>query len=381
MVPNIYTSLLLAAGAYQGFCLTAGLIMLVVLPRVLTGRNTAALRMGGIAIMLEGGVSIFTSICANMGLPHDLVLDLNTLTGLLVIAALTLLGRSLTVERMPHLVHWLQVIAPFVVIYIISLIWPEATVVCSVLWVLTACAFIATSHVIFLHHDRKLKEEVANLENQTATLGIIFLVLLFAAEAVRILTPLVIPRSDVLHILYFAYMTVVWLFLIDVLVRHRSIGLEMEPAGPGFLFTTAGRRLASNETLRKAMPRTAHRIDMSDPAAAVFYDEDELLSLGEKLRKAEAGSTFYLDPEINRDALAKQLGVSRQQLSAYLSLARHETFFDYVNGLRTEHAKRLLKDAGLTLEDVAQQCGYESVRSFERAFRKIAGVAPGEWRK
>jgi transcriptional regulator GlxA family with amidase domain len=48
---------------------------------------------------------------------------------------------------------------------------------------------------------------------------------------------------------------------------------------------------------------------------------------------------------------------------------------------RIEHAKTLLADARLPLDEVARQSGYRSLNTFWVAFRRIAGVPPGEFQQ
>ena len=44
-------------------------------------------------------------------------------------------------------------------------------------------------------------------------------------------------------------------------------------------------------------------------------------------------------------------------------------------------AKRLLADAGLGLEQIAERVGYESAAALSRVFKKTAGVSPGAYRR
>ena len=48
--------------------------------------------------------------------------------------------------------------------------------------------------------------------------------------------------------------------------------------------------------------------------------------------------------------------------------------------LRIEEAKRLkTEQPELTMEDVAKQCGFASVRSFYRTFSREMDMTPTEW--
>lgn len=63
-------------------------------------------------------------------------------------------------------------------------------------------------------------------------------------------------------------------------------------------------------------------------------------------------------------------------------LQRENTSYkDVVEGLRRHYAERLLKDASLTVADVAEILGYREAANFTRAFRRWYGAAPAAWRR
>ncbi|MET4356301.1 AraC-like DNA-binding protein [Bradyrhizobium sp. RT9b] len=44
-------------------------------------------------------------------------------------------------------------------------------------------------------------------------------------------------------------------------------------------------------------------------------------------------------------------------------------------------SKEKLRDGGLSLSDVAAQCGFTDQSHFTRVFNRIVGVSPGAWRR
>ena len=44
-------------------------------------------------------------------------------------------------------------------------------------------------------------------------------------------------------------------------------------------------------------------------------------------------------------------------------------------------SKEKLRDAGLSLSDVAAECGFSDQSHLTRVFRRTVGVSPGEWRR
>lgn len=99
------------------------------------------------------------------------------------------------------------------------------------------------------------------------------------------------------------------------------------------------------------------------------------------LKKAFEEEAVYLNPRLNIAELAITVGTNRSYLSAYLNQYLHTTFYEYVNQWRIKRAKKLLVESNLTLEQIAEKSGFNSLSSFRRYFRKSAGVTPAKYRK
>jgi transcriptional regulator GlxA family with amidase domain len=52
----------------------------------------------------------------------------------------------------------------------------------------------------------------------------------------------------------------------------------------------------------------------------------------------------------------------------------------FVERVRVETARRLLEDTALPLDDVARAAGFQSNETFRRAFHRVLGVAPTDYR-
>lgn len=53
----------------------------------------------------------------------------------------------------------------------------------------------------------------------------------------------------------------------------------------------------------------------------------------------------------------------------------------WLNGLRIDHARRLLESTTLPVEAVSARCGYSSTTTFRAAFRRIVGMSPSHYRR
>ncbi len=57
------------------------------------------------------------------------------------------------------------------------------------------------------------------------------------------------------------------------------------------------------------------------------------------------------------------------------------TVTDYINKIRIQRASDMLRKENLTMQEIADQCGFSDANYFARTFRKITGQSPGEYRK
>lgn len=79
-------------------------------------------------------------------------------------------------------------------------------------------------------------------------------------------------------------------------------------------------------------------------------------------------------------ALAKSLGMSLRVLQRQVS-ARGTTLSALLDGARRANAEQLLSDPTLSVEQVGFLLGYSEERAFRRAFKRICGVSPAEFRR
>lgn len=80
------------------------------------------------------------------------------------------------------------------------------------------------------------------------------------------------------------------------------------------------------------------------------------------------------------DELARAAGVSRSVLAARFTTLLGSPPMQYLTRWRVQMAARLLADGHAKVSAVGRDVGYESEAAFSRAFKKISGVSPAEWR-
>lgn len=106
--------------------------------------------------------------------------------------------------------------------------------------------------------------------------------------------------------------------------------------------------------------------------------------LWERLQQLMIEKTLYLDPELRIPTLANTLLTPVNYLSQTINTRGNETFYDFVNRYRVEHAKRVLLDTGakqISVLDIAMASGFSSQSAFYKAFKKQVGITPAKFRK
>ncbi len=79
--------------------------------------------------------------------------------------------------------------------------------------------------------------------------------------------------------------------------------------------------------------------------------------------------------------LAKHLNVSKFYLSRAFSVKLNTSFNRYINYIRANYALTLMQSTSYTLTRISIDSGFESQRTFNRAFKEIFGLAPSEYRQ
>ena len=57
------------------------------------------------------------------------------------------------------------------------------------------------------------------------------------------------------------------------------------------------------------------------------------------------------------------------------------TFLQYVRERQIHRAVELLQNSSMTLEDIAQRCGFTNVLTFRRNFKAVMNMNPRDFRK
>lgn len=109
-----------------------------------------------------------------------------------------------------------------------------------------------------------------------------------------------------------------------------------------------------------------------------------LESPGSGLSKVLKERRLYLDPLLSLEKFAAEVGLPRHVCSRQLQAENAGGFYQLIAEYRIEHARHLLEQDmlnELTIEHVAEACGFNSKASFNRYFKDISGCTPSEYRR
>lgn len=111
-------------------------------------------------------------------------------------------------------------------------------------------------------------------------------------------------------------------------------------------------------------------------------EKDADIILGEKIAAWERRKDKPFCKEgLTLVVLAKDLGVSRQTLSAYINTHKGVNFNLWINTLRLEESKRMLRmSRNLKIGYISDICGFGTQSAFSKIFHRLEGCTPQEYR-
>ncbi len=84
--------------------------------------------------------------------------------------------------------------------------------------------------------------------------------------------------------------------------------------------------------------------------------------------------------DLSREGLASSVNMSVSSLGKAFKHVTGKTIRDYLNELRVEKSCKMLVESDMPVIDIAYQVGFESLRTYNRAFRKLMTCSPSEFR-
>lgn len=130
--------------------------------------------------------------------------------------------------------------------------------------------------------------------------------------------------------------------------------------------------------------REESNVEQSQPQQVVYIPYEKLDTEKDTVDLKNEILTFigknYPNPELKLADIAKALSMTEDKTSEEIRIATGKSFKAYLNTIRIEESKRLLKETTMQISEIAFSVGYNNVQHFNRVFKESVGVAPGAFR-
>jgi len=90
--------------------------------------------------------------------------------------------------------------------------------------------------------------------------------------------------------------------------------------------------------------------------------------------------SYLTEGSLSADRFAALIGTSSRTLRRRL-VSEGVTYFEVVDQVRFEAARRLLNEPGAKMIDISNALGYSDPSHFARSFRRMTGVSPSAYRR
>ena len=165
------------------------------------------------------------------------------------------------------------------------------------------------------------------------------------------------------------------LILVLILVFVVTIGLLL-------LLTSKKARQHSKETQSLEKSLSSIQRQVSIIAERDFHkDAPEKEDSTVLLKELIEGQKLYHNKNLNRQSATELLGKSSYEIDEMLEeIAPGISFPDYIKGLRIRHALEILgQTPDIPIAELADRCGFYTIRTFQRAFLAVTGKTPSDY--
>lgn len=101
----------------------------------------------------------------------------------------------------------------------------------------------------------------------------------------------------------------------------------------------------------------------------------------QKIRQAVAYIRENFCKPLNMAIVSNQVSMNYSLFSRLFKQYTGENFVGYLQNLRLEEAKRLLRETDWHVNEISARCGFTDDKHFLKVFKLSGGVSPSEWRR
>ena len=169
------------------------------------------------------------------------------------------------------------------------------------------------------------------------------------------------------------------------LFNAMSFGINLGQLRPlehqAFLSIVGDDPLRSIGSFFNLMAMIAERPDLITVSTNSAYSNVMSKKLSQRMERVSKHIQANYQRSITLNEIAEIASMTEQSFSRWFRQTSGLTFIDYLMQLRTTVASHLLINTSKPMTEVATESGFNSSSSFNRAFLKIKGCSPREFRK
>ena len=90
---------------------------------------------------------------------------------------------------------------------------------------------------------------------------------------------------------------------------------------------------------------------------------------------------FHYQENLTLSFFAEKYSISKNHLSSLFHKETDMTLTDYINSTRVRHSLLLLNTTTLSIQEIAERCGFSDANYFTRSFKKYQGTTPLKYRQ
>ena len=134
---------------------------------------------------------------------------------------------------------------------------------------------------------------------------------------------------------------------------------------------------ANMEELQEAITAMTQKLDSLPPDP----DREQIHNAGSFIvNKAIRYMEDHYHQKLTLQDVADCCYVSQWHLSKQLHKYAEKSFYDILNSIRIQAAKRLLEDPSLKIGEISEMVGYTDTAHFSRTFKKLENMSANEYR-
>lgn len=104
-------------------------------------------------------------------------------------------------------------------------------------------------------------------------------------------------------------------------------------------------------------------------------------SIHQKISEIVVYMTANYQENITLGGISERFEISKYYLSRMFKEVTGFTLIEYLNGIRTKQAQKMLRTTALNVTTISENVGFDSITHFGRVFKTITGSSPLQYRK